>query len=187
MLNGVPIEVASSLAISSEQTAVSEPEIQRRRWQATFNELAIVKHLGARVDLSDPVLTIVTVDHPTEFHQGGMGTTAVNGAVIAGLVDCAAAIAGIVALRGRRAGTIQLNLQFMAPIQFGSICVVSRVSRRNRQIAFCTADVLDRRRQQCASALAIVAVGDDSLLLQEQNQSWRSGWLVPPGTNTKSK
>lgn len=172
MLSDAPLEDEGSDATLLTSPSNSSRSADRRRWEAMFNELAIIKHLGARIDLSDPVDAAVIVQQPTEFHKGGMRTTAVNGAVIAGLVDCAVAIAGIVSLRGRRAGTIQLNIQFIAPVEFGQVRAVSRVSRRNRQIAFCTAEVLDHRQRQCATALAIVAVGGDA----GEKPTAQNGW-----------
>jgi hypothetical protein len=54
-----------------------------------FNSSAQLQQMHIRIDLSMPTQPMVFIDEVAEMHRGGVGTEAVNGAVIAMLVDLA--------------------------------------------------------------------------------------------------
>ena len=89
-------------------TIPMEPE-QRSQWAAKFNRFAAMRHFGATLDLSDDQLVRVVLPKVEEHHRGGLGTSAVNGAVIAGMFDCALGVAGVMQFPGQRTGTALAN------------------------------------------------------------------------------
>ena len=92
-------------------------EAQRAEMAAQWNQHPGMQHLGATLDLSLPGLVRATIDPLQPFHRGGLGTDAVNGAVIAGMFDLVIGLAGYLHTRGRRAGVAQLSIQFLRPVE----------------------------------------------------------------------
>ena len=59
----------------------------RARWQDQFNDIPGVQYMGCSLDLSHESVVRVHLPEIRPHHQGGLGTEAVNGAVLAGLCD----------------------------------------------------------------------------------------------------
>jgi len=133
-------------------------ETERGEFEAWWNGHAGMKHMGARVDLSAPGEVRCVVDPIEPHHRGGLGTEAVNGAVIAGLFDLAIGMSAYVHTRGRRAGVAQLSIQFLRPVLGARFETVSRVTRVGTNIVFAAAELLDDRGVVCARGDGIVAV-----------------------------
>ncbi|HRP87858.1 MAG TPA: hotdog domain-containing protein, partial [Gammaproteobacteria bacterium] len=87
----------------------------RCAWAEQFNAMPAMSATGAALDLEDPALVRVHLSEVGPHHRGGMGSSAVNGAVIAGLFDAALGVAGVLQFAGRRAGTVELSVKFMRP------------------------------------------------------------------------
>lgn len=137
----VPLEPA-------QQAALTE------RW----NQLLPMQHLGARADFSDPEAVRVVVDPVRDFHRGGLGTSAVNGAVIAGLCDAAVGMVGHVHSRGRWGGTAQLNVMFLRPVVGNRVTAVGRLARAGANLIFVAVEVEDEHGVVCARCDGILAV-----------------------------
>jgi len=73
----------------------------RQAWARQFNALPAMGAMGASLDLSDETLVRVHLTEVRPHHQGGMGSAAVNGAVIAGLFDAALGVAGVIQFPGK--------------------------------------------------------------------------------------
>jgi uncharacterized protein (TIGR00369 family) len=116
-----------------------------------------MRHLGARADFSDPERVRLILDPVRPEHRGGMGTTAVNGAVIASLFDAAIGMVGHFQLPGRRAGTAQLHIHFMRPVQGDRIEVAAYLARAGANLVFAWAEITDPEGRVCARADGIVA------------------------------
>jgi acyl-coenzyme A thioesterase PaaI-like protein len=132
----------------------------RQDWAQQFNGLAGVMHFGLTVDLSDSLLVRVTLPMIAEHHVGGLRSRAVNGAVLAGLFDCALGLAGTLQFGNRRAGTCELSMKFMravleAPLEVFSACVKSTAN-----VAFAESLLFSNGRL-CATATGMVAVAAD--------------------------
>ena len=108
----------------------------RVRWQRQLNAMPVLTHMGAELDLSDPAVVRLALLRSNESHRGGLGTTALNGAVIAGMVDCGIATAGILQFRGRTCGTVHLSIDFMKPVRIPNPVLECRVLRRTDSLAF---------------------------------------------------
>lgn len=125
---------------------------------ARVSQLPAMLQMGATADFTDPEAVRVRIARLEPYHRGGMGTEAVNGAVIAALCDAAVGFAGTLRTLGRRAGTAQLSIQYLRPVHGGSVEAVGRVVRAGPNLVFATAEVRDEDGVLCARCDGIVAV-----------------------------
>lgn len=135
-------------------------EAERLAWAEQFNRLPAVRQFETAIDLRDPVLVRVMLEKISEHHLGGLRLRAVNGAVLAGLFDCALGVAGTLQFRDKRAGTCELSIKFMravfeSPIEAFAACV-----KRTETLAF-TESALFANGRLCALATGLVAVAID--------------------------
>lgn len=137
--------------------AIPIGEAERREWERQFNLIPAVRHFETKLDLADPALVRVSLDKVGEHHLGGLRLRAVNGAVMAGLFDCALGVAGVLQLVGKRAGTCELSMKFMraafdAPLEVYAACV-----KRTDNLAFVESELYSDGKL-CALATGLVAV-----------------------------
>lgn len=104
-------------------------ETDRHEFERQWNSHAGMRHMGARVNLSTPGEVRCVVDPIEPYHRGGLGTEAVNGAVIAGVFDLVIGLSGYVHTRGRRAGVAQLSIQFLRPVLGTKFETIGRATR----------------------------------------------------------
>jgi len=135
-------------------------ESGRRAWAEQFNQLPAVRRFDTAIDLSDGAIVRVFMDEIRDYHLGGLRLRAVNGAVLAGIFDCALGVAGTLQFVDKRAGTCELSLKFMravfeAPIEAFAVCV-----KRTDTLAF-TESALFSNGRLCAMATGLVAVAAD--------------------------
>jgi acyl-coenzyme A thioesterase PaaI-like protein len=138
-----------------------EPKLTHEQmvaFQAEWNEHPGMKHMGARLDLSTPGVVRTVVDPVEPQHRGGLGTDAVNGAVIAGIFDLVIGLCGYLQTAGRRAGVAQLSIQFLRPVLGDRFEVVGRTNRAGKTLVFSAAELVDERGVVCARCDGIVAV-----------------------------
>ena len=135
---------------------LSSSEIQA--FEVEWNKHPGMRHMGARLDLSAPGLVRTIVDPIRPEHRGGLGTEAVNGAVIAGLFDLVIGLSGYLQTAGRRAGVAQLSIQFLRPVLGDRFEVIGRPVRAGKTLVFATAELIDERGAACARCDGIVAV-----------------------------
>ena len=133
-------------------------DTERREFERQWNDHAGMRHMGARVDLSTPGEVRCIVDPIRPEHRGGLGTDAVNGAVIAGVFDLVIGLSGYVHTRGRRAGVAQLSIQFLRPVLGARFETVARAVRVGTNLVFSSAELVDERGVVCARCDGIVAV-----------------------------
>jgi uncharacterized protein (TIGR00369 family) len=134
----------------------SEPE--RAEFERLWNVHPGMRHMGCRVDLATPGQVRCIVDPIRPEHRGGLGTDAVNGAIIAGVFDLIIGLAGYVHTRGRRAGVAQLSIQFLRPVLGDRFSAVARPARVGTNLVFSSAELMDERGVVCARCDGIVAV-----------------------------
>ena len=131
---------------------------ERADFEQRWNGHPGMRHMGARVDLSTPGEVRCVVDPIRPEHRGGLGTEAVNGAVIAGLFDLVIGLAGYVHTRGRRAGVAQISVQFLRPVLGDKFVTVAHTTRVGTNLVFSAAELRDERGVVCARCDGIVAV-----------------------------
>jgi acyl-coenzyme A thioesterase PaaI-like protein len=137
--------------------AIPLDEAQRRAFAARVNSLPAMRFIGATLDCADPALVALRLETVEKQHLGGLGTRAVNGAVIAAMFDAALGFAGAIQLTGRRAGTVELSIKLMRPVfevplEAYAVCIT-----RTPHLAFTEAGLFSHGRL-CATASGIVAV-----------------------------
>jgi acyl-coenzyme A thioesterase PaaI-like protein len=128
----------------------------REAWAAQFNAMPAMGAMGATLDLSDAALVRVHLSEVRPIHQGGMGSPAVNGAVIAGLFDAALGVAGVIQFPGRRAGTVELSVKFMRPTRGQSVDAYAITLKRAEGLAFLEGELWSEGKL-CAVATGIVS------------------------------
>jgi acyl-coenzyme A thioesterase PaaI-like protein len=147
--------------------AVIQPKLTPEEmiaFQAEWNEHPGMRHMGARLDLSSPGIVRAVVDPIEPEHRGGLGTEAVNGAVIAGIFDLVIGLCGYLQTAGRRAGVAQLSIQFLRPVLGERFDVVGRTTRAGKTLVFSFAELIDEQGVVCARCDGIVAVaGGDAV------------------------
>jgi acyl-coenzyme A thioesterase PaaI-like protein len=131
---------------------------ERVEFERLWNSHPGMRHMGARVDLSVPGAVRCVVDPVLPGHRGGLGTEAVNGAVIAGVFDLVIGLSGYLHTHGRRAGVAQLSIQFLRPVLGSRFEAVARPTRAGINLVFSTAELYDERGAVCARCDGIVAV-----------------------------
>jgi uncharacterized protein (TIGR00369 family) len=129
-------------------------EATAERW----NEHPGMRHMGARVSISEDGTVHAVIDPLQPYHRGGLGTEAVNGAVIAGVFDLVIGLAGYQHTLERRAGVAQLNIHYLRPVEGDRLDVAGRPVRVGRNLVFAAAELRDERGVLCATADGIVAV-----------------------------
>ena len=133
-------------------------EGQLAKFQDEWNAHPGMRHMGVRLEFSTPGVVRALVDPVREFHRGGMGTDAVNGAVIAGVFDLVIGFSGYVHTGGGRVGVAQLSMQYMRPVVGDRFQVEGRVVRSGKTMIFATAQLEDERGSVCARCDGIVSV-----------------------------
>jgi acyl-coenzyme A thioesterase PaaI-like protein len=119
------------------------PTAERRQWQEGFNCLPAAQHFGFRVDLSDDQLVAIRLDQIQPWHRGGLGTAAVNGAVIAGMFDIGLGLAGTQQFPQRPTGTIDLSIKLMKPTLGPQVVLYAWAVEKRTNVVFVEAEVHD--------------------------------------------
>jgi acyl-coenzyme A thioesterase PaaI-like protein len=132
-------------------------ESERLAWAEQFNRLPAVRRFDIAVDLRDAAIVRVVLESIGDHHLGGLRLRAVNGAVLAGLFDCALGVAGSLQFLNQRSGTCELSMKFMravfdAPIEVFAACV-----KHTDTLAF-TESALYASGRLCATATGMVAI-----------------------------
>jgi uncharacterized protein (TIGR00369 family) len=124
-----------------------------------FNSSAQLKQMYIRVDLSNPASPVVTIDQVSEIHQGGIGTEAVNGAVIAMLVDLAIGLLGIQHFAEGMTATSNLNINYVKPLIASKVIVKAEQTEMIGKRIFGIARVMNENEEVCAYATGSLAKG----------------------------
>jgi acyl-coenzyme A thioesterase PaaI-like protein len=150
------IEALAREALAARGLPVRLPPDQRQRWQDEFNRIPGMRYMGCRLDLSDGRVIAVHLPKVEPHHQGGLGTDAVNGAVLAGFFDVALGVAGVLQFPGRQSGTVELSIKFMRPTVGDSLIAYAVALKRSENLAFVESELYSANRL-CALATGMVA------------------------------
>ncbi|HEV2422583.1 MAG TPA: PaaI family thioesterase [Candidatus Acidoferrales bacterium] len=84
----------------------------------------------------------------------------VHGGVLASLADTAGGLALYLALpRGSRAATVEMKINFLEPVQNGTVFAEARILRQGKYLAVLECDLTDERGRMVAKALMTFSVG----------------------------
>ena len=166
---------------SRREGAIGIPLSAERRgeWQDRLSKMAILEHLGVRLDLSGDDAVRLVLERCTPAHAGGLGTERLNGAMIAGMIDCAMSIAGILQFGGRTSGTMQLSIQFMKPVKCKQVTVECRVVRRTSTVAFVEARLVEADGRCAVMATGMVGVA--RVASRQGSGDGTQNWASPLG------
>lgn len=125
-------------ALGSARTAE-----QRQIWQDQVNAAPFTRQLGLRVDMADPQLLCVHLDQIRPYHRGGLGTPAVNGAILSAMFDIGLGLAGGQQYPERPTGTIDLSIKLMKPTLGPQLRLYAWAVERRTNVVFVEAELHD--------------------------------------------
>ena len=125
-----------------------------------FNGSSPIEWFGIRIDTSDEVLTRVILPETEKHHRGGLGTSAVNGAVIAGMFDCAVGVVGVTQIPGKKKGTVELSIKMMRPTASAPVTIYAVARKKSPGLVFVDC-LLFSEGKLCAQCSGLVAVATD--------------------------
>ena len=153
-------EIKSVSGLRSRALEIPMETAKREAWAERFNQLPAMTHFGATLDLSGSHLGRVKLPKVEPHHRGGLGTSAVNGAVIAGMFDCALGVAGVMQFPGARTGTVELSIKLLRPVVGDMLDFYAAAIKRSKAIAFSESELFSGGRL-CALATGMVAVASE--------------------------
>jgi uncharacterized protein (TIGR00369 family) len=124
-----------------------------------FNSSIQLKHSLLRVDLSDINKPVVIIDEVQEFHRGGVGTDAVNGAVIAMLADLAIGLLGLQHYADGMTATSNLSINYVKPLVAKRVITQAEVTEVIGKRIFGIVRVTNETNEICAYATGALAKG----------------------------
>jgi acyl-coenzyme A thioesterase PaaI-like protein len=139
---------------SSAFPRLEELQALAGRW----NDSEPMRRLGARLEFTQVDRVRAVIDPVMPYHRGGMGTDAVNGAVLAGLFDLAIGTVGWLSRPDARTGTVSLSMLFFRPTRGERIAVEGRLLRAGVELTFAAAEIFDGRGELTAQCEGTVAV-----------------------------
>ena len=116
---------------------------QRQLWQERLNSAPFMKQLGLRIDMADPQLLCVHIDEIRPYHRGGLGTPAVNGAILSAMFDIGLGLAGGAQYPERPTGTIDLSIKLMKPTLGPQLRLYAWAVERRTNVVFVEAELHD--------------------------------------------
>lgn len=153
----VVINVHAKLYADFDKVPILLSETDRNKWSSEFNKLEVMRHLAAKIELSDECIVRCVIQKIADFHRGGMGVSALNGAIISSLLDCVVAVSGVLQFPGKKAGTVELSLKIIRPLFGGSAYAEGFVTKKAKNISFSEGFLYDQNGRLCARASGIVS------------------------------
>lgn len=127
-----------------------------RRYAETFNGSTALKAFGVRLEFPDLERVHVVMDPIKPEHLGGLGTSAVNGGVLAAGFDLAIGCTPALVDPTRRNATMQLSMNFLRPVTGARFHIESRIDRAGTDTLFATARLFDEAGELCSTATGLV-------------------------------
>lgn len=139
-----------------EQLARQAEQELRRRLRAT----SAAKLFGFTLDAAEPGRAVLRmVVRPRHIQVHGV----VHGGILAALADTAGALGiYLMAPRGTRLATIEMKINYLEPVEKGTLLAEGRVLRRGRNFAVSECDIHNDERRLVAKALITYSIGKRS-------------------------
>jgi uncharacterized protein (TIGR00369 family) len=129
-----------------------------RELAAVWNGSEHLQKLGVRLEFERVDRVRAVIDPVQSFHRGGIGTSAINGAVLAGLFDLAIGTVGWLSRPESRSATVTLAMTFFRPTKGDRVVVEARLLRAGTNLTFASAEIFDEDGQVTARCDGTVAV-----------------------------
>ncbi|HEX8701163.1 MAG TPA: PaaI family thioesterase [Myxococcaceae bacterium] len=129
---------------------------QLDRFAAAFNQSKSLTFLGVRLSFSEGRKVVVTLPEIRTEHRGGLGTSAVNGAIIAGIFDLVIGCTAALVDPTKRCATLQLSMSFQRPLTGDSARAEAEIDSYGKNTLFASARMMDSEGNVCARAQGVV-------------------------------
>jgi uncharacterized protein (TIGR00369 family) len=129
-----------------------------RQLADSWNGTGPMKRLGVRLEFERVDRVRAIIDPVEPYHRGGIGTAAVNGAVLAGLFDLAIGTVGWLSRPNTRSATVSLSMTFLRPTRGDRVVVEARLLRAGVNLTFAAAEITDGSGEVTARCDGTVAV-----------------------------
>jgi uncharacterized protein (TIGR00369 family) len=134
---------------------------QLDRYATGFNASATLRFYGVTLDFALPGRVRATMPVKPE-HRGGLGTEAVNGAIIASLFDLAIGCTAALVDPTRRSATVQLSMNFERALLGDTIVAEGWIDRAGGSTLFSSAVLKNERGEVCARCQGVVKLSRDA-------------------------
>lgn len=131
-----------------------------RRYAEGFNASETLRYFNATLSFPSEELVRATIDPILDSQRGGLGSEAVNGAILAGMFDLVIGCAAALVQPTKRAATMQLSMNFERAVRGDRLVAEAWVDRATRSVLFASAHIKDERGQVCAHAQGLVHLSD---------------------------
>lgn len=131
---------------------------ERLQMQQLWNQYPALQSMNVKVDLADPDCARASIDPVLPQHRGGLGTDAVNGAILSSLCDLMVGLVGILNSQKHRTGTVQLNIHFLKPLRGTQVFAEARATKVGRALVFSHVEIKDIKGTVCVSCEGIASV-----------------------------
>ena len=136
----------------SKLARLAESEFARRIRDSNSGRL-----FGFQLESAEPGRAVILM-HVRPKHRQVHGV--VHGGILAALADTAAGVACYMLLpRGTRLATIEMKINYLEPVEKGTILAEARVLRKGRTTAVAECDVRDTSGLLVAKALLTFSIG----------------------------
>jgi len=136
------------------------PQEQLDRYAELFNQSKSLTFLGFRLSFPEGRKVVVTLPEVRPEHRGGLGTSAINGAVIAGIFDLVLGCTAALVDPTKRCATLQLSMSFQRPLTGDSVHAEAEIDSHGKNTLFASARVMDSQGNVCARAQGVVRLSN---------------------------
>ena len=131
---------------------------ERQQMESIWNQYPALQSMNVKVDLSDPSCARASIDPVLPHHRGGLGTDAVNGAILSSLCDLMVGLVGILNSQKYRTGTVQLNIHFLKPLKGTQVFAEGRATKVGRALVFSHVEIKNHQGNVCVSCEGIASI-----------------------------
>jgi uncharacterized protein (TIGR00369 family) len=144
-----------------------------------WNAGAPMQHFGARLEFERVDRVRAVIDPVRDIHRGGLGTSAVNGVVLAGLFDLVIGTVGWLTRPETRSATVNLSMSFFRPTRGDRVVAEARLIRSGMNLIFAAAEIFDEEGKVTARCDGTCSVAQGKTDTQELYERMRGGGVAP--------
>ena len=138
-----------------------------------WNASPPMQRLGARLAFDRVDRVRAVLDPVQSYHRGGIGTDAVNGAVLAGLFDLVIGTVGWLARPEGRSATVSLSMLFIRPTRGDLVVAEARLLRAGMNLMFAAAEISGEDGQVTARCDGTVALAREKVSGEDFSERMR--------------
>lgn len=138
------------------------------RYAQSFNDT--LQPMNAKLSFPEPPdRVLVRIDPILTLHRGGLGTSAVNGGVLAALFDLVIGTTPALLDPTRRTATVQLSMSFERPVMGDWFSAEGWIDRVGSALIFSSAVVKNAQGVVCSRCTGLVKMSQ---------KAWTPGWKL---------